>query len=334
MNDKLAFSIIDFDDDATVSKNFLSNVHLNKIRSNAELNEQEKEKFSKMYDKRVEYHQNGIYIAKDIRGLYVEYNPNKLLSVQPTQQITFDNLKESFNIVNHQLNEIGIKCNLNESKVQKYHQCFDVAPNEQYSYYLPTILTLKPKREIRNSDKKIFENSFYMQNKTQQVTIYNKAKEASLDFNCIRLEHRINKLPKNDKFLIGNLNDDYFRYLKQNSYRIIEQTVFSYLNDDTISNENNLASMLLNLVANNSTSKDIIQGIFATVVNDDLQKRDITANQLFKHIKARNIDDTRNPQYTTVQAIKRILDNFKLLNLETLEPYKKLHRLYQSVKVA
>lgn len=333
MNDKIAFSIVDFRENKQLSKNYLSNKKIDSLRFNVNFTNEEIEKYRESYNS-LSYDTNGIHIGKDSRGVYCEFNPNKITETAPTEQMGYIKFKSSLQIVETQLKDIGIDCNIEQGKITKYHQCYDIKPIEPYKYFLPTILTLKPKRAFAKSDKKIIENSFYMQNKTQQVTIYNKKAESNLPYNCIRLEHRLNKIPKQDRFLLGNLNDDYFRYLQDNSYRVIKDTVFSYLENKTFEKESNFANLLLSLVLNGYSANEVMKYIFAISMNDDLINCQITENELFKSIKARNSDDTRNKQYTVVQTIKRVFSNFKILDTDTIEPYKKLYDLFKSVKVA
>jgi hypothetical protein len=331
MNDKIGISIVDFEENKSIVAQYFSNKHLEYIGSNANLSVDELSKFKEMYSKQVFYADDTFSAFKDSRGLRIDFNPNKILDVKPCTQIEHKELQQSISIVETHLKSIGIDCNVNNAKVYKYHQCFDIEPHKPYKSYLPMILTLKPKREIRKSEKKIIENSFYMQNKTQIVSIYDKSKESNLDYNCIRFEHRINKMPKQDKFLLGSLNDDYFRYIRQNSYRIIKDTIFTYA-DDAIEKELNLSALCLNLVNADYKANDIMKIIFANSVNADLQARSISENELFKSVKSRNSDDTRNAQYNQVIALKKILNSFKMLDVSTLEPYKELKEYYYKIR--
>lgn len=327
MNDKLGISIIDFSEDKTVSAQYFSNKVIELFKSNPNNSEDFLFQVEQQLSNKVQYHSKNIDVFKDYRGLRIDYNPNKISERVPTENLSYSQFKESTKIVENELREIGINTNIESARIYKYHSSFDVKPKHKYRYFLPTILTLKPQREIRKAEKRIIENTFYFQNKSEQITIYNKQLESNLPFHCIRFEHRKNKI-RNEKLHLNDVSEDYYYFAKYESKSRIEDCIFSY---DTENKSKSISELLLSLILLNYKPNEIVKYIAAFAVNADLKEIELTINQLTKQIKSRINNNERNPQYTTVSKIKQIIEDYKVLPYDCIEPYRELKQLFQKV---
>lgn len=316
MNDKLILTTREFQKNSNFDNYFEYESNL-KRKPNSE--PQNKEKwFSNEKN-------NGKNVTADInsKGLKVTINPNKIsgkfYSYEPLE---FSEFEESISKTKDALHSIGIESNLDECKVYRYDNSFDLHAN--YDNFSPIINVIASNLvQVRNGKKRVYENTVYYGNKTIENTIYDKTNHlkvldaAEIEENIIRFENRHLKA-KREKLILKSIDEQKYWVIRNDSKNHLEKCFFS---KEPMMLENEYLTYLLELLHSPITITEIKTSWFKFGINkldeELIQSLNIKKN-VNKNLYQRNL------------AIKKLLSSTAIFDkIELIEQYEQLNQLFR-----
>jgi hypothetical protein len=110
------------------------------------------------------------------KGLKISFNPSK--QFHPYNLIsTGEALESVINSIETELSEIGIKTNLNSSKIVRADITKNAILEAPFEFYLPALRLIRGKRQETTE----YPNGYLISNSLHQTIIYDKAKKLELD---------------------------------------------------------------------------------------------------------------------------------------------------------
>lgn len=258
----------------------------------------------------------------------IEFNPNKVYGTAPAELLTFESLKQTFEIVEHRLNESGIKTNLNNSVIKAYHNSFDVRTNKPYTAYKPIFVQSMANKTIPKGRPRFEKDTFYVGNKSNEITAYNKTAEylyntgEPLGFDCIRFEYRHNRIEKLYRHSPKSLTADIYHKLRKEDHEAITAQIFS---TDFITA--NTALQLCNFLLDNLYSPaEILKALASVTIKAELSNIGIGLNSALMNYPR---GDGRNQRRT---RLIKYLESFRQIDEdEILESYYELKNKFKAV---
>ena len=241
MNDKLALWTPEYKKNSNFNSNFDYRKTVETFAATSEIIEKER------------YFYNGEKFNVDLdgRGLLIKVNPNKFLDIQLGDFIPFQQFQLVLDGLQNGVVDVGIDVNLKDCKIVRYDNSFDLRISNSYNSYLPIISLLLPKTRKRKQQKNIIENTLYYGNRSNCLSVYDKAAEQKLPNNWLRMELRHLKVRNLE---LSSINEKrYLEYRKSDKQKIMN-LVFS---NEPIALKDHLLSRFLYLIENESRANQL-----------------------------------------------------------------------------
>lgn len=259
--------------------------------------------------------------------MIIEFNPNKILnkSIYDVEPLNYNQIKDSFDIVETQLYGIGIETNLAKQNIKSYHNSFDIRMIDEYHKYEPIIkLATSEHKTIRQSNMQYIESSIYLGNKSQRVCIYDKTSESNLNDNVIRLEHRFDKIPIEKRTTLRLLNDDKITAIRKKSKETVRKNFFLQLPKD-VKTKDDILHIVVTLFDEKYSNNEILKYIFATAISKELSKNQMNIKDLLKS------SFENRTRYERIRRIESILDKYRILPIDIRERYNEMYNKFSMV---
>lgn len=333
MNDKIRISTKDYilhtnAKDYLVSENIKD---LKEIFESSEVkftNEQKQLLLNNAGGNKVYHNAENFNITKfKSNDMIIEFNPNKILnkSIYDEEPLNYNQIKDSFDIVETQLCGIGIETNLMKQNIKSYHNSFDIRLNDVYTKYEPVVkLATSEHKTIRQSNMQYIESSLYLGNKSQRICIYDKTIESNLTTNIMRLEHRFDKIPIEKRTSLRLLNDDKITAIRKKSKETIRKNFFIHLPKDVITKDD-LLELFVYLFNEEYKNNKIMKYIVATVLSEQLQKYGIGIKDLLKS------SFENRTRYERIIWFQKLIDEYKILPIDIKQRYDEMYNQFSKV---
>lgn len=327
MNDKFTIYTNDYTEQKEVTETHFTNKALQLIEDKIFESEADKMQMLLQFRFRTKYQSETVFVGKDNqRGIRIDFNPNKIMNILPTQILTYPQLVESLKIVSDEVNSIGIGIDFNRQMIARHHTSFDLFPNKSYNAYRPMIKSIIPDTKvIKRGSKKLFEDTLYLENKSRTITVYDKTKESELNFNCIRFEDRFEKIPTKKRLLISDLNESLYYQKRHEAKQMISNSIFHVLNEST----SNTALLAMELIAQGISTNDISKYISTQSINKDLEILELNSKQLFT--APSKINGIHNKTYSQMLRLRNMLNDYQLIPVEYIDKYYEIKNLFSKV---
>jgi hypothetical protein len=270
----------------------------------------------------------------DAHGLRLIMNPNKVKGIRVgSEPLTYQQFKNSVEEVNTFLSENKIiDCKLNESKISRFDNSFDILAPLEYKYYEPILKTLASKaKPIKQGKKRIIENTIYNGNKQTEIAIYDKKHEADLNDDYIRFElrHLKTKLhPNYKKLTVGSVDQDKFYNIRTSDKGMIDSYVFGQepqlLKDELI---NNIVAYFLYLIEEPTLNMATINKSMAGYLLKSYELSEDTPG-IIANILRRGI---HQKDYRRNNAYINLVNGTTLADTEFMQRYTELKNLFREV---
>lgn len=257
----------------------------------------------------------------------IEYNPNKLQGKKPTELLTFDELKDTFEIVETRLSENGIKTDINHAQIKAYHNSFDVATNRPYKDYKPILVQSLSNRTIPQGRPRFEYDTFYIGNKSNEITAYNKQAEykantgLELGFECMRFESRHNRIEKLHRHTPNSLTADVYLHSRQSD----KQAIYNQIFDIDFHATATALGLLNHLIENCYKSNEILKALASQSIGNELIKLGIDLNKALVQYPRTDI------KYKRRNSLLKSLTSVKFDTDEALECFYELKNKFKAV---
>lgn len=258
----------------------------------------------------------------------IEFNPNKIQSKKPTELLMYQELQDTFGIIEARLYEQGIKTDISTAQIKAFHNSFDVPTNKPYKAYKPILVQSMTNRTIPQGRPRFEKDTFYVGNKSNEITAYNKTAEylhhsgTPLGFECLRFEYRHNKIEKLYRHSPKSLTADEYFKSRQADHEAIQAQIFG-IDFYTTASALGLCNYLIDEYYKSS---DVIKALASQAIRNEVSSIGIGLNEALMNY-ARN--DSR---YQRRSALIRNLEAFCSIDSdEVLEAYYELKNKFKAV---
>mgnify|MGYP003376525848 CR=1 FL=1 len=333
MNDKIEISTNNYEIDPNLFESQFTNRTIEFLKEN---NLVSNDLLNKAYNSNDKIWHNNDYFncTRNQYGLQIAFNPNRIMDVKPTEQLSYEALKESFDIIENSLFEVGIKVNLAKQLIYRFHNSFDITTDCLYNEYVSLIRAFLPlKAKLRYNENFSIENTLYkLLSKQQKIVVYDKTKlynamnpNEKLSSEIMRFEYRNEKQAKEKRFSLSGITKDRYYKLRSEHKEIIRENIFNRFEIATDSGIN----LLLELLSNNVAFNEILKYLSSYLLNTELQKSNLDLIELL-----RSYVDGSNESYK--KAIRRFISTINNHSIFDCKLNKHLYTelLYKFNKVA
>jgi len=258
----------------------------------------------------------------------IEFNPNKIQSKKPTELLTYQELQDTFGIIEARLHEQGIKTDISQAQIKAFHNSFDVATNKPYKAYKPILVQSMTNRIIPQGRPRFEKDTFYCGNKTNEITAYNKTAEYlhhsgnPLGFECLRFEYRHNKIEKLYRHSPKSLTADEYIKARKEDHEAITAQIFG-IDFYTTASALGLCNYLIDEYFKAS---DIIKALASQAIRNEVSNIGIGLNEAL--VNYARTDSRWQNRYRVV----RNLEAFAQADSdEVLEAYYELKNKFKAV---
>lgn len=270
---------------------------------------------------KLSYHLNSENFQADINdyGLLVKCNPNKINNhIIGTGLLEYGKFTQSVKQVETELSDRGLKCHLTSSKVVRADDSFDLPITLSYKYYSPIVRTLAPIK-INRAEKQVIENTLYLGNKSNKITIYDKQTEANLINPMMRIEYRH---LKNLKMNFTDIKENQYYKFRADDKKKIDAGIFS-INPGVLDSE--YLPYFLEQVETDNTRSVIVQNVFYYVLSNEQDK---TGINLLDHLKVKRQES--NKLYIRNQRFITEISKQRHFSSELVERYNEMKTLFNN----
>lgn len=270
------------------------------------------------------YYCNTEFVNYDISeiGLKVSFNPNKVAKVKQLEPVNYNQFQNSIDYVSEVSKKVGLNYDVSSAKIYRYDNNYDFQTEKEYHNYISIFSNLHC--SIKNARKKNEVNTYYFNNKSNEIAVYDKSKHNEINkidtiSNIIRFETRRLKISNSNKMMLSDITKDKFDIIRISDKNYILNNLF---NKNINVLETEIQSIIKQNFSNDVETISYISGLTVVEIamllfNNDTEK----VIGLFKINNAR----TNNKQYQrNIKFVKKYIKDIGYLKNETIELYFEL----------
>lgn len=258
----------------------------------------------------------------------IEFNPNKIQGKKPTELLTYQELQDTFSIIEARLHEQGIKTDISQAQIKAHHNSFDVATNKPYKAYKQILVQSMINRTVPQGRPRFEKDTFYCGNKSNEITAYNKTAEylhntgTPLGFDCLRFEYRHNKIEKLYRHSPKSLTADEYYKTRKADHEAITAQIFGVDFHKTAT----ALALCNHLLDEYYKASDIKNAVFAQVIRNEVSNIGIGLNEALMNYA--RTDSRYQNRYRVVRSVESFA---QADSDEVLESYYELKNKFKAV---
>ena len=263
-------------------------------------------------------------------SVVIQLNPNKVQSKKPTELLTYQELQDTFGIIEARLHDQGIKTDINQAQIYSHDNSFDVPTYKPYEAYKPILAQTMSNKTIRNARARFQEATLYYGNKSNEITVYDKTAEYlflekfPLGFECTRFEYRHKKIKSLYRHSPKSLTADIYMKTRQADHEAITAHIFG---GEAVTAVSSAIGLLNYLIYTDHKPLDCIKRLGGRYLKEDLDKHGLGLNEALTHYSP--TDPRYKSKYRMVQMLTSLLSEYE--DDEYLEAYYELKNKFKAV---